>query len=389
MLVKELLCPTTNQWDPVAIRRHLPQYEDSIRSISTSSLRLQDSLIWLPEKSGLYTTKSGYHLARNSPVLTSTSIHAFNWNKSIWQIKAAPKIKNFLWKASSGALSLGSNLAKRGLMAAWSCKRCGEREDELHLFLDCPFAKSVWDAAPMQVQFSAVRVQNFQSLLTKALQSLSLPPTGLFLSPLAPWLLWNLWKARNYLIFEDRHFSAKDIIIKSLTEAKAWQAAQLSLPKQSTTKAVQGARQENTEAVKCFVDAAWHATTGVCGQGWIIYDPSGNAPLRFSDSQHFVASALTAEALALRNALLTIKNDPRLATITSLEMFSDSQTLISALKSKASSKELKAILLDITCLSESFSSIAFNFIPRLDNVVADSIAKSALLAANSSSSYGV
>lgn len=62
-------------------------------------------------------------------------------------------------------------------------------------------------------------------------------------------------------------------------------------------------------------------------------------------------------------------------------MYSDSQVLISTINSNASSKELKAILHDIASLSDSFESVNFNFVPRLDNVVADSLSKSALMAA--------
>lgn len=58
MLVKDLLCPATMEWNRGVIRDNLPQYEEDILSINTSSLRLRDSLVWLPEKSGLYTTKS-------------------------------------------------------------------------------------------------------------------------------------------------------------------------------------------------------------------------------------------------------------------------------------------------------------------------------------------
>ncbi|WZZ38588.1 hypothetical protein YC2023_034847 [Brassica napus] len=58
--VKDLLCPLTNKWEIEKIRRLLPQYEDTILRIKTGTTHLRDALFWLPEKSGRYTTKSGY-----------------------------------------------------------------------------------------------------------------------------------------------------------------------------------------------------------------------------------------------------------------------------------------------------------------------------------------
>lgn len=62
--VCDLLCPLTNAWDTSKIRCHLLQYEDAILQIITSSTQVNDSLQWLPEKTGVYSTKSGYRLAK-------------------------------------------------------------------------------------------------------------------------------------------------------------------------------------------------------------------------------------------------------------------------------------------------------------------------------------
>lgn len=388
LLVKDLLCPSSGEWNPAAIRDHLPQYEEAILAINTSSLPLQDSLIWLPEKSGLYTTKSGYLVARKTPSSPSASQQPslpFNWNKTIWNLKLSPKLKNFLWKAASGALSLGSNLAKRGLLSSIECKRCGAREDELHCFLNCPFALKVWEIAPLSLQLRAGSFQSFKDMLSSLLQVKTLPPTGVSLTPLSPWILWNLWKARNLCIFEDRLLSHHDIIHKAIKEAGDWQAAQLSIPSLPQNFPSPSTKVVPVDAFKCFVDAAWCGTSKLCGQGWILFDPKGEAPIRSSSSRPWVSSALTAEALAMRNALSSLCRNSALSHIRKLEIFSDSQILISTINAKAHSKELKAILHDITCFSESFISINFNFVPRLGNLVADSLAKSALVAAKTSS----
>ncbi|CAL9247719.1 unnamed protein product [Arabidopsis halleri] len=204
--------------------------------------------------------------------------------------------------------------------------------------------------------------------------------------------MWNLWKARNYLMFEDRSFSVQDVVLKSIKEAKEWTLAQSAIPKPTAKIPGPCFRSAPPEAHKCFVDAAWSASTGVSGLGWAFFDPQGNAPLNFSASRRFVSSALSAEAFALRSALLSWQsNQPNSAASIAarLEIHSDSQVLISTIHSKANSKELKAILHDISCIYNDLAPVSFHFVSRQNNVLSDSLAKSALYAANSFSPCGV
>jgi len=73
----------------------------------------------------------------------------FNWQTNIWRLHTSPKVKHFLWKAMKSALPLGEALARRNIIADLNCKRCGRPETSLHLLLLCPFAKKVWDLAPV------------------------------------------------------------------------------------------------------------------------------------------------------------------------------------------------------------------------------------------------
>ncbi|CAL9232043.1 unnamed protein product [Arabidopsis halleri] len=146
LMVKDLISPITNDWNLAAIRLHLPQYEVPIRNLILSSHKTKDALVWLPDKSGLYSTKSGYSLAKlNSQNLV---IENFNWQSYIWKVPTAPKIRMLMWKLMVKALPLGSTLATRGLGDSISCKLCGGLEDATHLLLSCLFAAKVWDLAP-------------------------------------------------------------------------------------------------------------------------------------------------------------------------------------------------------------------------------------------------
>lgn len=128
------------------------------------------------------------------------------------------------------AIPVSSNLETRGL-PAFSCSRCDGREDDMHLFSHCPIARQVWELAPLIAQ-PLTTVTSMAELIATLPPLTVLPPTGLS-TPFWPWTLWNLWKSRNKLCFENRVFSAMEIIINSISDAKEWQAAQLTSPTQT------------------------------------------------------------------------------------------------------------------------------------------------------------
>nr|VDD22601.1 unnamed protein product [Brassica oleracea] len=61
-----------------------------------------DERCWLFEKSGNYTTKSGYMLAKLN---VSNPKDSFNWKQSVWNVKCSPKTRHFLWKLKTNALA--------------------------------------------------------------------------------------------------------------------------------------------------------------------------------------------------------------------------------------------------------------------------------------------
>ncbi|XP_056863940.1 uncharacterized protein LOC108850255 [Raphanus sativus] len=236
--VSDLILGQSNEWNLQAVRQHLPQYEDLILQIIPSSLNKRDELVWLHEKSGKYSTKSGYAISRLQGHPPNNE--EFPWKKCISNINTAPKIQTFLWKARSGALPVGSMLLTRGFV--------------------------------------------------------------------------------------------------------------------------------------CYTDGAWDPRSRISGQGWVISDHLGATVMHQSSNRSHVASPLVVETLAVKAALLDAVDNGFLQ----LTLFSNSKTLVNLLNSSSSTLELQSILFDIRVLSRRFESISFSFIPRAGNVIADSLAKSAL-----------
>lgn len=139
------------------------------------------------------------------------------------ECKNNPQVERLLWRVIKGAIPVSSNLERRGL-PRFNCKACGAHEDDLHVFLNCPIAVEVWNQIPLAHK-PLTSIPSLAMLIKQGKDYVPLPPMGLN-APLWPWVVWNLWKARNKLVFENRAFTAQEIVLKSIKDAKEWNDAQ-------------------------------------------------------------------------------------------------------------------------------------------------------------------
>lgn len=290
-------------------------------------------------------------------------------------------------------LQVGAALQSRGLVVNDKCVRCGAVETEIHVLLHCPYATQVWNQLPCLHSASSLRRPplTISELLDNCSKMITLPPTGLGTTPIAPWVAWTLWTNINKLVFKSKDYTVEESVLKIIQDAKAWKGAQDSIKPTPVPQNVDlslnsanfpiplNSHVASTWSV--FSDAAWDSDTGNCGMGWHFRDsmlaPAGNT---FS-KRRSVFSALVAEALALKAAI----SDAAIRGIEALRVFSDSKTLIDLLTSKKNHVGIQGTLFDIHSLSNSFTSISFHFIPRVGKTLADTLAKSALLFLNSPS----
>ena len=140
--VNSLLCSLSNKSDIEKIMRLISQYENTFFRIKTSSTPSPDTLIWLPEKSGEYSTKTGYGIAMTADIPLETIYEPVNWLNHIWNVKTSPKLKDFYCRVAKKAISVSSNLERRGF-PSFNCKKCSRHEDDLHILLKCPLAEEV------------------------------------------------------------------------------------------------------------------------------------------------------------------------------------------------------------------------------------------------------
>lgn len=294
------------------------------------------------------------------------------WYKTVWNLKVAPKVKLFVWKALKKALPVGKRLTERHINVDNRCKRCGTPESITHLLFNCHYTQQVWNLTPLASDFDARGMIELGDVWNALSLKTCLPPTGLVSGQLTPWILWAIWKDQNKVIFEGRSGSPEETLTSAITAAKKWDAKVLTEKVSSRRPPLASCPQHRNTEVRIRTDGAWRKEDRAAGLGWTIQSLG-----QTSSSQlfvHRVNSPLMAEGLVLREALISCK-ELEVKTIT---VESDSSILIKTACGLESVAELHGILAYFRKLSCCFDSVCFNWILRDQNIVADKLVKDAL-----------
>lgn len=106
--------------------------------------------MWLYNKSGVYTIRSGYHLARlvmrkESSAEPSRGAGGQQLWRALWKIKVPSKLKVFGWRACHDILPTRVNLAKHKITLDNVCHCCKRvLENAVHAIWECGAAPDVW-----------------------------------------------------------------------------------------------------------------------------------------------------------------------------------------------------------------------------------------------------
>ncbi|XP_022569212.1 uncharacterized protein LOC111212078 [Brassica napus] len=371
--VEELFHDGTTEWNQEVIQLIFPFEAETILTIKPSILGAPDKLFWVHTRDGEYTTKSGYVAAvayKNEQDERPQMAHLIDWNKGVWNLKTAPKIQLLVWKALRGALPVGEKLLARQINVDPMCKRCGKLESINHLLFQCEFAETVWNSAPFAHRIDRRQLLDLENDWMRLIENPCLPPVGIVSGQLAPWIVWNLWTARNKMIFNDKGFTAEEVVTQAVAAAREWLNAQNKEEKRVTHP--KPSRTALAWEVVVQTDAAWNATSKSAGLGWSVKNIGRNS--EFQATAELVVSPLVAEGLAMRNAVKMCKE----LGLRHIRYESDSSQLIKALNSKTEPPEIYGIVSDIRIECMDFETSYFVWIPRERNVVADRLAKQAL-----------
>ena len=131
----------------------------------------------------------------------------------IWASRLPSKIKVFARLLTGGRLSTRVNLHAKSCSPTPSCESCGADETIDHLFITCARAAEVWG----RLNMGSLRCVG-EALSSAPPESVSSScwRDGLFV------LLWQVWKARNDVVFNRQQCDARSVLQKASDDLLIW-----------------------------------------------------------------------------------------------------------------------------------------------------------------------
>lgn len=292
------------------------------------------------------------------------------WDKTIWKLVLPLKIKCFVWLAMWNKILTWDNLCRRGFCGSGWCTLCCSQEESVdHLFSTCHF---IWNLWIQIVDKSGVQFCWNHNSLCECLEAWSHVVAGC--SELPYFMIWEVWKARNSLIFENRTPFCDGICYKTIAAHKEFTSIHADIGGRNYLN-MRNRLAPPVLIFPCgFFDGAAMGRRGMGGAGAVIH-------ISCSVSIHIwlnlgIGTNTRSELCAFWLLLFWA----RLRKITSLVVLGDSLSIISWARGSSS---LKVLLLShwmdaARKLILEFDSIHFEHVFREVNLEADMLSKRAL-----------
>ena len=136
---------------------------------------------------------------------SSDSSHQSAFWKCIWKLHVPNKIKNFLWKVCSNALSTKVNLKKRKILDEAKCSACLlDQETTLHAIWSCETLNKIWAPCFSWVRIEYPHLQDMQERINLVgYRAKSLKLFGV--------VAWFIWNQRNKLRLNEKGLPGEKI----------------------------------------------------------------------------------------------------------------------------------------------------------------------------------
>lgn len=280
--VSDLLITGSDRWNRNLVFQTFT-VEDAAQILCLKpKIAQEDTYRWGFTDHGVYSTQSGYRLTEAILELNTLGNHTLSpiekkiWS-DLWKVKAPPKLKHFLWRALSGALAVKERLQTRGILIDNTCLRCGLASETIcHVLFTCNMAHEAWELAniPMpQAGFSRYSV--FLNLVHVISVSKNHNADDR-IRHVFPWLLWQIWKARNSLVFNKLHVNPHNMVAQAYEEAELWQQAQSVVPESEEVRATSKWCKPPQGSIKCNIGSSWNNSAHPSGAAWILRDHNGS-----------------------------------------------------------------------------------------------------------------
>ena len=373
-MVSSLIDPITRQWQTDLVDGLFGEEDaEIIKRIPLSQGAAEDEIFWPFTSSGTYSCKSGYRFlkeeAEQAAAFQPPPLRDKQLWKTIWSMRVAQKVKNFVWRACRNALPTKKELVRRTITADPVCDRCGAAvEDPLHALWSCAELDIVWaDQSLWEFRWST-DFENFKRLVSWVIEE------GKQLELLA-YTAWSVWNQRNQVRVRAAAMALHQIPGASRSLLQEYQSSSLSSDShfQRQTQLVQQRwKPPPATFVKINFDGAVFSKDKRSGVGAVIRDENGLVLGSCTKLLPQAYSAVEVEALAAATAL-TLARDLGMQRVI---LEGDSLIIIKALREEEHFFSPIGLLLeDVRRLSQSFHKLLYSHTKREGNYVAHNLAR--------------
>ncbi|XBH90806.1 hypothetical protein VPH35_082361 [Triticum aestivum] len=224
-LVKDLWLPGQKSWNHDLV---FSLFQQPLASLIVQTEIIDDEspdlLCWDLTPNGICSSKSAYKLClqeihanpRNAPA--TLPLDLLDFLKLIWKQKdLLPRVKTFAWRLLRKALPTGLRAGRFSIHISKNCCRCGQQEDEFHLFFLCNFSRAAWFSSPWFLQSDAL-IQGHSTMHSVLFDLLRMGHPHDSISSVLNFL-WCLWKARNDFLFDRKKALPHQVHIAALALA--------------------------------------------------------------------------------------------------------------------------------------------------------------------------
>ncbi|XP_062101909.1 uncharacterized protein LOC133809260 [Humulus lupulus] len=376
-LVKSLLDPVTKEWDKDLIL-DLFQPEDAYLILSIPlSTNTDDTWYWALEKSGNFSVKSLYRLLQERREDAAMAAHADLWVK-LWKLRSPPKVKDLLWRSSTGCLPTRMQLSLKHVDIEMNCPYCPfEPESITHCLINCPFVHNCWRRSGLAVE--SPFLGSFGNWLDHCLRDKDESECQKIAS-----LLWSIWRTRNNLVWHHKKMSPASVVFLSSSMLNQWIQAQnkIEVPLAAFLTDADGAdtwQKPSAGGIKINVDTAIFSNFGSFSYACIARNEAGNPIEAITSCKQGSMSPELAEVMGIREALSWIKQK-KWSNVT---IETDCLLVIQALRSNATmASYFGDIVFECKRLSQVSSNISIVFVKRSANKVAHALARASYIPAD-------
>lgn len=375
--VCQLIEPLTNNWNLILLQELFTQQTvQQIMAIPRPHEETSDSWVWIPNKDGVFTVKSGYHVATNirrgMPPDAISEENRQYW-RALWSVMLPSKIKIFLWRLCRDVLPVLTRLRDKRVYCSTQCALCdGGEETALHLFRDCPFARAVWFASSVPLISTNISANNFWSFFVYVCRSKS---DGVLLIFLVT--CWIIWKNRNEVVWNEKQAKPQHVQYHVASLIKDFHMVMATTRKPRAVDSVippaNRWKPPPFGALVLNVDAAVFDGTQSCGTGALIRDENGDVIAAMSCPHQGKRDPFHAEALALLTTLQWVRN----MFIAGVHVQLDCLNLVNAIKSPDGrwTTEVQFVIRECKRLVANLGIPGIEHISRTANLAAHCLAR--------------